>query len=143
MAPTVFIDVRPEMRIAQEEFFGPVVVVMPFETTEEAIAIANGTDYGLAAGLYTRDLGVAHTRGAPAGRRPSLCQPMVGRRGGDAFRRNEALGLWPREGTGGAAWLHADEEHRHPPLRLAAGPGSCKCRIVQSETEFFSCLPNG
>lgn len=60
MTPTVFIDVRPDMRIAQEEFFGPVVVVIPFDTTEEAIAIANGTDYGLAAGLYTRDLARAH-----------------------------------------------------------------------------------
>lgn len=59
-APTVFTDVRPDMRIAQEEFFGPVVVVIPFDTTEEAIAIANGTDYGLAAGLYTRDLSRAH-----------------------------------------------------------------------------------
>ena len=61
MAPTVFTDVRPDMRIAQEEFFGPVVVVIPFDTTEEAIANANGTDYGLAAGLYTRDLTLAHT----------------------------------------------------------------------------------
>lgn len=61
MAPTVFTGVRPDMRIAQEEFFGPVVVVIPFDTTEEAIAIANGTDYGLAAGIYTKDLALAHT----------------------------------------------------------------------------------
>ena len=61
MEPTVFTGVRPEMRIAQEEFFGPVVVIIPFETTEEAVAIANGTDYGLAAGLYTRDLSLAHS----------------------------------------------------------------------------------
>lgn len=60
MAPTVFADVRPDMRIAQDEFFGPVVVIIPFDDTEEAIAIANGTDYGLAAGLYTRDLSLAH-----------------------------------------------------------------------------------
>ena len=59
--PTVFTDVRPDMRIAQEEFFGPVVVVIPFDEVDEAIAIANGTDYGLAAGLYTRDLHLAHT----------------------------------------------------------------------------------
>ena len=61
MTPTVFTNVRPDMRIAQEEFFGPVVVVIPFDTTDEAVAIANGTDYGLAAGLYTRDLTLAHT----------------------------------------------------------------------------------
>lgn len=60
MAPTIFTDVRPDMRIAQEEFFGPVVVVIPFDTPEEAIAIANGTDFGLASGVYTRDLTLAH-----------------------------------------------------------------------------------
>ena len=60
MAPTIFTDVRPDMRIAQEEFFGPVLVVIPFDTPEQALAIANGTEYGLAAGVYTRDLKLAH-----------------------------------------------------------------------------------
>jgi aldehyde dehydrogenase (NAD+)/betaine-aldehyde dehydrogenase len=60
MAPTIFTGVRPDMRIAQEEFFGPVLVVIPFDTPEEAVAIANGTPYGLAAGVYTRDLKLAH-----------------------------------------------------------------------------------
>ncbi|MEO3427440.1 aldehyde dehydrogenase family protein [Pelagibius sp. CAU 1746] len=60
MKPTIFTDVRPRMRIAQEEFFGPVAVVIPFDTPEEAVAIANGTDYGLAAGVYTRSLRLAH-----------------------------------------------------------------------------------
>ena len=60
MAPTIFTGVRPDMRIAQEEFFGPVLVVIPFDTPQEAIAIANGTDYGLAAGVYTQDLRLAH-----------------------------------------------------------------------------------
>ena len=60
MAPTIFTDVRPDMRIAQEEFFGPVLVVLPFDTPEEAVAIANGTDFGLAAGVYTRNLHLAH-----------------------------------------------------------------------------------
>lgn len=60
MPPTIFTGVRPEMRIAQEEFFGPVVVILPFDTPEEAIDIANGTDFGLAAGVYTRDLRLAH-----------------------------------------------------------------------------------
>ena len=60
MRPTIFTAVRPEMRIAREEFFGPVLVVIPFDTPEEAIAIANGTDYGLAAGVFTRDLKLAH-----------------------------------------------------------------------------------
>ena len=60
MAPTIFTGVRPDMRIAQEEFFGPVLVVIPFDTPEEAVEIANGTPYGLAAGVYTRDLRLAH-----------------------------------------------------------------------------------
>ncbi len=60
MSATIFTGVRPEMRIAQEEFFGPVLVVIPFDTPEEAIAIANGTEFGLAAGVYTRDLRLAH-----------------------------------------------------------------------------------
>ncbi|UCL87986.1 aldehyde dehydrogenase family protein [Pseudomonas nitroreducens] len=56
MAPTVLRDVRPEMEIAQTEVFGPVLAVMPFDTEEEALAIANGTDFGLVAGVFTQDL---------------------------------------------------------------------------------------
>jgi len=60
MQPTVFTNVAPEMRIAREEVFGPVLAVIPFETPEEAVKIANGTDFGLCAGVYTRDLERAH-----------------------------------------------------------------------------------
>lgn len=55
--PTVFVDVTPQMRIAQEEVFGPVLSIIPFEDDEEAIAIANGTMYGLAAGVWTSNIG--------------------------------------------------------------------------------------
>lgn len=58
--PTIFGDVKPDMTIAREEVFGPVLSVLTFEDPEEAIALANGTDYGLCAGLYTKDLATAH-----------------------------------------------------------------------------------
>jgi aldehyde dehydrogenase (NAD+) len=60
MRPTVFMDVTPTMRIAREEISGPVLSVLKFKTEDEAIEIANGTDYGLAAAVWTRDLGRAH-----------------------------------------------------------------------------------
>ncbi|MGR7994597.1 aldehyde dehydrogenase [Xanthobacter sp. ZOL 2024] len=58
--PTIFTDVTNTMRIAQEEIFGPVVCVLPFETEEEAVALANGTEFGLAMSVWTRDLARAH-----------------------------------------------------------------------------------
>jgi aldehyde dehydrogenase (NAD+) len=57
--PTVFTEVRPDMRIAQEEIFGPVLSVLSYDDFEDAIRIANGTDYGLAASVYTDDLELA------------------------------------------------------------------------------------
>jgi aldehyde dehydrogenase (NAD+) len=54
--PTVFTDVTPEMRIAQEEIFGPVTSVIPTSSLEEAVEIANGVRYGLSAAIYTRDV---------------------------------------------------------------------------------------
>jgi len=59
--PTVFTEVKPEMRIAQEEVFGPVLSVITFEDEEEAVEIANNTQYGLAAGVWTQSIGTAFT----------------------------------------------------------------------------------
>jgi aldehyde dehydrogenase (NAD+) len=54
--PTIFAGVDNDSDLAQEEIFGPVLAVIPFDTEEEAVRMANGTRYGLAAGIWTRDL---------------------------------------------------------------------------------------
>lgn len=69
MQPTVITGVSPDATVAQEEIFGPVLVVLPFDTVEEATQIANGTRYGLAASVWTTSLSAAHSvsRGIRAG----------------------------------------------------------------------------
>ena len=57
--PTIFADAAPQMRISQEEIFGPVTTVIPFDTLEEAIDIANGVPYGLSSAIYTQDVNQA------------------------------------------------------------------------------------
>jgi acyl-CoA reductase-like NAD-dependent aldehyde dehydrogenase len=58
--PTLFDGVRPDSRLASEEIFGPVLAAMPFESYDEALAIANGLSYGLSASVFTNDLRTAH-----------------------------------------------------------------------------------
>jgi betaine-aldehyde dehydrogenase len=69
LMPTIFDGVRNDMRIAAEEIFGPVVVVIPFDTEEEAIRLANATPYGLSGSIWSRDIGKAlrTARGVQAG----------------------------------------------------------------------------
>lgn len=57
--PTIFTDVTPDMRIVREEIFGPVVVIQKFHGEEEAVRLANDTDYGLAAGVFSKDISKA------------------------------------------------------------------------------------
>jgi acyl-CoA reductase-like NAD-dependent aldehyde dehydrogenase len=60
LRPTLFEDVAPDSRLAQEEIFGPVLATIPFSTYEQAIAIANDVSYGLTASVFTEDLTRAH-----------------------------------------------------------------------------------
>jgi len=58
--PTVLVNTNPKMKVVQEEIFGPVVTAMPFKSVDEIAAEANNTSYGLAAGIWTKDIGKAH-----------------------------------------------------------------------------------
>jgi acyl-CoA reductase-like NAD-dependent aldehyde dehydrogenase len=63
MAPTILADVKPDMAVAKEEVFGPVLSVLTFDTVEDAIRIANSIDYGLSAGVWSRDFDTCMTIG--------------------------------------------------------------------------------
>jgi len=69
LRPTVFADVRDEMKIAREEIFGPVMSILPFHGVDEAVNRANGTPFGLAAAVWTRDIkkALAVSNGVRAG----------------------------------------------------------------------------
>jgi len=99
--PTVFDAVQPTDTLAKEEVFGPVLAVTRFKTPEEAIKIANGTVYGLAAGLWTRDLTLAHRAAR------ELKAGLVWVNGWDACDITMPFGGFKQSGFGRDRSLHA------------------------------------
>ena len=90
--PTILTDVTPAMLIAREETFGPVAPLFRFKTDAEAIALANDTEFGLAAYFYGRDIGRIWTRGGRARVRNRGHQHRHHLDGSGAIRRDEAVG---------------------------------------------------
>ncbi|HUO25320.1 MAG TPA: aldehyde dehydrogenase family protein [Candidatus Aquilonibacter sp.] len=103
MEPTVFTDVNPKMRIAQEEIFGPVVSIIPCESLEDAVEIANGIEYGLSSALYTKDVNKAFSaiRDLYAGI-TYINAPTIGAEVHLPFGGTKATGNGHREGGIGA-----------------------------------------
>jgi aldehyde dehydrogenase (NAD+) len=103
MEPTVFIDVDPKMRIAQEEIFGPVVSIIPCDGMEDALEIANGIEYGLSSSIYTKDVNRAFAaiRDLDAGI-TYINAPTIGAEVHLPFGGTKATGNGHREGGIGA-----------------------------------------
>ena len=109
MEPTVFIDVDPKMRIAQEEIFGPVVSVIPCDGMEDAVEIANGIEYGLSSAIYTKDVNKAFTaiRDLYAGI-TYINAPTIGAEVHLPFGGTKATGNGHREGGIGAIEFYTE-----------------------------------
>jgi aldehyde dehydrogenase (NAD+) len=101
--PTVFGDVRPDMTIAQEEIFGPVLSVIGYGTEDEAVEIANGTRYGLAAAVWSAD----PDRAAAVGRKLRAGQVEIN---GGAFNPVAPFGGFGQSGYGRELGVHGMEE---------------------------------
>jgi aldehyde dehydrogenase (NAD+) len=97
--PTVYVDVEPGSRIAREEIFGPLLAVMRARDLDQALAIANASEYGLSASLFTADLGAAlafvrrvhagvvHVNGETAGAQPHV--PFGGMKASSSHSREQ------------------------------------------------------
>jgi aldehyde dehydrogenase (NAD+) len=119
--PTVYTGVENSMRIAQEEVFGPVLVVIPFDTDEEAVTIANDSEYGLIAGVWTADI----TRAITVSERLQVGQVFVNTWSTNAVQT--PFGGWKNSGYGrekGIEALHHYTQVKCVTLKLKRSPHS-------------------
>jgi len=107
--PTVLTNVDPGMRLYQQEIFGPVVTILPFDDEDEAVALANDTTYGLAATAWTQNVGRAHRmlKRLHAGSVQVNCQLVFDHE--RAVRRPQAIRLGARVRQRGHRDVHEDE----------------------------------
>ncbi len=127
-SPTVFADVRPQMSVAQNEMFGPSVCVMPFDTPEEAIRIANDSPFGLSGAIHTRnvewgaemakqiDSGMIHVNDGTINDEPLVA--FGGEKGSGIGRLN---GKWALEEFTTLKWISVQHKQRHYPFETAGG----------------------
>ncbi len=129
--PTIFADVRPEMSVAQNEMFGPAVCVMPFDTPEEAIEIANQSPYGLSGAIHTRDVergaelakqidsGMVHVNDGTIND-----EPLVAFGGEKASGVGRLNGRWALEEFTTLKWISVQHKPRRFPFEAAAAAAS-------------------
>ena len=130
VSPTVFADVLPEMSIAQNEMFGPAVCIIPFDTTDEAIRIANDSPFGLSGAIHTRDVeygaelakqidsGMVHVNDGTIND-----EPLVAFGGEKASGVGRLNGKWALEEFTTLKWVSVQHKTRHFPFERAAGQG--------------------
>ena len=127
VSATVFADVRPDMWIAQNEMFGPAVCVMPFDSPEEAIRIANQSPYGLSGAIHTRDVeqgaewakqidaGMVHVNDGTIND-----EPLVAFGGEKASGTGRLNGRWALEEFTTLKWVSVQHKPRHYPFETTS-----------------------